>query len=162
MFAILFVVIGCGSQVPAADTKTDDKGGTTEMDKETKETLDFTQEETTHLPDKVAAEAEKLARANKDGGELAIHDGERTYFIVALGERPTGGFTIQVVKVEKEDGHVHVYAAEEAPAKDAFVTQVISYPYTVVSVEGEYAKDDVTFHVEGTEKAKETSMTNDQ
>ncbi|HBN86390.1 MAG TPA: hypothetical protein DDZ89_21410 [Clostridiales bacterium] len=56
--------------------------------------------------------------------------------VVFMGEKNTGGYGIEVVSVEDNEGRTNVVVKETTPAKDAMVIQVITYPYTVVTMKG--------------------------
>ncbi|MXO07222.1 protease complex subunit PrcB family protein [Flavobacterium sp. HBTb2-11-1] len=56
------------------------------------------------------------------------------YVILNMGEKNTGGYTIDVEKVEETDKNIIITVKEYSPAKDAMTMQVISYPYTVVKI----------------------------
>jgi hypothetical protein len=56
------------------------------------------------------------------------------YVILNMGEKNTGGYSIGVEKVEETDKNIIITVKENAPAKDAMVMQVVSYPYTVVKI----------------------------
>ncbi|WP_456314495.1 protease complex subunit PrcB family protein [Pseudomonas shirazensis] len=56
------------------------------------------------------------------------------YIILNMGEKNTGGYSIGVEKVEETDKNIIITVKENAPAKDAMVMQVITYPYTVVKI----------------------------
>lgn len=56
------------------------------------------------------------------------------YVILNMGEKNTGGYSIGVDKVEETDKNIIITVKENAPAKDAMVMQVITYPYTVVKI----------------------------
>ena len=56
------------------------------------------------------------------------------YVILNMGEKNTGGYSIGVDKVEETDKNIIITVKENAPAKDAMMMQVITYPYTVVKV----------------------------
>jgi hypothetical protein len=56
------------------------------------------------------------------------------YVILNLGEKNSGGYSIGVEKVEETDKNIIITTKENNPSPDAMVTQVISYPYTVVRI----------------------------
>ena len=56
------------------------------------------------------------------------------YVILNMGEKSTGGYSIGVDKVEETDKNIIITVKENAPAKDAMLLQVITYPYTVVKI----------------------------
>ncbi|MTI55494.1 MAG: protease complex subunit PrcB family protein [Geosporobacter ferrireducens] len=57
------------------------------------------------------------------------------YVIATRGEKPTGGFTVdidRIMKVKEEDKNkLVIYVTFEDPKPGDVVTQVITYPYTV-------------------------------
>jgi hypothetical protein len=53
---------------------------------------------------------------------------------VLMGERPTGGFSVAVDSIRREGDNVIVNATFARPASDAIVIQVLTSPFTVVSV----------------------------
>ncbi|MEO8239156.1 MAG: protease complex subunit PrcB family protein [Flavobacterium sp.] len=56
------------------------------------------------------------------------------YVILNMGEKNSGGYSIGVEKVEETDKNIIITVKENNPSPDAMVTQVISYPYTVVRI----------------------------
>ena len=115
------------------------------------EPLEFTVEEWEHLPTEVRTVVEELKKSD-ESRHRSLTSAERTYLIIVLGQRPTGGYTINVNRLEQADDSLHVYAEEEGPPEDALVTQVISYPFIVISVPGQFAEDDVHIHLDTAEK----------
>lgn len=111
------------------------------------EPLDFTIEQEQALPETVKTTVEQVTSTRSKSNEVVTTEG-RTYVIIALGERSTGGYSVDVQKIEQRGDALHVYAKEAPPPKGAMVIQVISYPFTVVSVKGTYDDNDVQFHVE--------------
>ena len=60
-----------------------------------------------------------------------------TYLLVSSGEKPTGGYGIEVVSLADYSGEYKALVGEGKPAADAVVPQVITYPYVVIK----YATD---------------------
>ena len=56
------------------------------------------------------------------------------YVILNMGEKNTGGYSIEVEKVEETDKNIIITVKENSPAPDAMTMQVITYPYTVVKI----------------------------
>lgn len=56
--------------------------------------------------------------------------------VVFMGEKNTGGYGIEVASVEDNEGRTVVLVKETAPEKDAMVIQVVTYPFTVVTMKG--------------------------
>ncbi|MDA8354002.1 MAG: protease complex subunit PrcB family protein [Firmicutes bacterium] len=98
--------------------------------------LSFQEESAEKLPEAVkkirsevmAADSEKLSHRE-------VRSGDRTYLILSLGQRPTGGYAIQVEKVVRKGDTIQVIAEESPPPKGSFNTQVITQPTTVISLE---------------------------
>jgi hypothetical protein len=56
------------------------------------------------------------------------------YIAVLSGQKPSGGFGIEVKSVEDNEGITSIVVEEIEPAPGAFVTQVITYPYVLIKV----------------------------
>lgn len=56
------------------------------------------------------------------------------YVILNMGQKNTGGYSIDVEKVEETDSNIIITVKENNPAPDAMLMQVITYPYTVIKV----------------------------
>ncbi|MDN5347981.1 MAG: hypothetical protein PWP65_1545 [Clostridia bacterium] len=67
-------------------------------------------------------------------GGFARSEGDRTYLLATVGERPTGGYGVRIDEVLRgKDGLVAV-ATLTAPRPGQAVTQAITYPYDLVSI----------------------------
>ncbi len=56
------------------------------------------------------------------------------FIILNMGEKMTGGYSIDVVNVEETADKIIITVRENEPAPGAMVTQAITYPYTVVKI----------------------------
>lgn len=56
------------------------------------------------------------------------------YVILNMGEKSTGGYSIEVENVEETDKNIIITIKENSPRSDEMVMQVITYPYTIVKV----------------------------
>ena len=52
----------------------------------------------------------------------------RTFITVAMGEKPSGGYSIDVEKIEMNGEGVTIYVNEKEPEEGAMVTTVMTYP----------------------------------
>ena len=68
------------------------------------------------------------------GGQTLI-DGENLYLLVTYGEKPTGGFSVEITEIVKEKDKLVVTANFNEPGKDEMVTQALTYPYSLVIIE---------------------------
>lgn len=59
-----------------------------------------------------------------------------TYFVVAvfLGERPTGGHSIEITRVVETEQAVRAYVQETNPPPDTMVTQAFTQPYHIIKI----------------------------
>jgi hypothetical protein len=65
------------------------------------------------------------------------HD-DFVYFYIGWGEKPTGGYDVSVKSVEKsETGEIEINIGFISPSPDDMVTQVITYPYDLISYQGQ-------------------------
>ncbi|PTX58301.1 protease stability complex PrcB-like protein [Melghirimyces profundicolus] len=134
LFMLLMVSLigsgGCGSP----DASDDSKGGASNFEKQT---LSFQQESPKQLPEKVKKEQAEVMKESADSGKSSLTEvraGDRTYLILSLGQRPTGGYSIRVNEVVKKGDTIRVVAEEVPPAKGSFTTQALTKPTVVISV----------------------------
>lgn len=59
---------------------------------------------------------------------------ESDLVIVALGEQPTGGYSVSIESIQLAGGELAVTGKATAPGADAVVTQALTYPYSAVSI----------------------------
>lgn len=85
------------------------------------------------IPDKIK---EILPRYQALERALACKVNDAVYVVVTRGEKPTGGYTVDIDKIEKikeEDRFkLVVYAKFTDPKPGDVVTQAVTYPYIVV------------------------------
>jgi hypothetical protein len=82
-----------------------------------------------------------MEMVNKNKGEkgfIYTIDDSNGYIYIAVmnGVKPTGGYSIEVTGIEDNEGRTNVFVKELVPSKDTMVTQVITYPYTIVRARG--------------------------
>lgn len=136
MLAFLLVLTGCGDG--------SDKEGSSKTE------LIIHSESEENLPQEVKAKLKALTES-KTEGEATVRKGDRIYLLVALGERPTGGYGVELTKAELIDEKLlEVYAKEVTPSKDSITAQALTYPVGVGYIETDSAEDikEYQFHVE--------------
>lgn len=67
-------------------------------------------------------------------GAPQIDFSRSTLVVYAAGERPTGGYAVNVVEVRRMGSRIEVAVEVSEPAPDAIVTQALTYPYVVVEL----------------------------
>jgi hypothetical protein len=55
---------------------------------------------------------------------------------IFLGEKPTGGFAVEIVKAERNGGELVINYKEVNPAPGAIVTQALTQPFHIVRIDG--------------------------
>ena len=55
--------------------------------------------------------------------------------VVALGEKNTGGYGVEIDSISLEDDVLHVQARATSPAPDAITTQAITHPITAALID---------------------------
>ena len=74
----------------------------------------------------------RLEKIKKRGGTETFTDSKYTYVLLATGERPTGGYGIEVVdakEVHLESGsYIQITAKEIRPKPGDVLIQVLTYP----------------------------------
>ena len=91
----------------------------------------------------VAPSADALSEAT---GAQVPDAGEGTYLAAFWGEKPTGGYTMEILSARMEGDKITVQLALEEPPSDAVVSQALTYPYAAAVVRGGIREDtDLTF-----------------
>lgn len=57
-----------------------------------------------------------------------------TLVLVALGQRPTGGYTVRVESVARRGGVLEISAVEQAPGGSCVTIQALTQPFQVIAV----------------------------
>lgn len=69
-------------------------------------------------------------------GIYSLIDGDYIYVLVAAGERPTGGYSLDVDSItEVTPGTAYIHANLQTPAEGSMVTQALTYPTVMVKFE---------------------------
>jgi len=86
-----------------------------------------------------------LKQVQKSGGHTIVRADGKTYVVIGVGQRPTGGYRLVTERVERTGAHGFVIRVrEQKPAAGAMKTQVISYPTLVVALPDAQAQVQVT------------------
>ena len=64
----------------------------------------------------------------------AFNHGDRTYFLLTSGEKPTGGYKARIVSLDVDQGELVALCRFEEPSSDQPRTEALSYPYDLVTV----------------------------
>lgn len=75
---------------------------------------------------------EALGDANIFPGDLNFDDIDLV--IVALGEQPTGGYSVNIESIQLAGGELAVAGKASSPGPDAVTTQALTYPYSAVVI----------------------------
>jgi len=111
----LVVVAGCG-----------DQAGADEPDEP---------EEIT-LPDELPSEIQAWIENSqvKFGAQTKVYE-EILYVLVTYGEKPTGGFEVEITDIEEKEDKILVTVKFTEPGKDEMVTQALTYPYDLAMLD---------------------------
>lgn len=63
---------------------------------------------------------------------------DNTYILVTYGEKPTGGFSVEITDVEKIDDGLKVFVNFTKPGEDELVTEALTYPYDLAVIENKF------------------------
>ncbi len=88
------------------------------------------------LPDELPAEVQAWidAAINDFGGQTLVHEGI-LYLLVTYGEKPTGGYDVEITGITEEEGKLVVTANFTEPGEDEMVTQALTYPYDLAMLD---------------------------
>ncbi len=101
-------------------------------DEEVKEVIVPEVPEEEELPEEIKAWIEDSRDAF--GGRTRIHNGF-LYILVTYGEKPTGGYTVEIAEIARQGEELFVTVQFSEPGEDEMVTQAITYPYDLAVVE---------------------------
>jgi hypothetical protein len=82
----------------------------------------------------------------------AVDFNKNSVVVVFAGERPTGGWSVRITRVEQSGADCTVHYDVRRPPRGAMVTQVITHPYAVALVKGKCARVKGPQAASGTEK----------
>jgi len=88
------------------------------------------------LPDELPAEVQDWINAAIDnfGGQTFIHE-DILYLLVTYGEKPTGGYEVEITEITEEEGKLVVTANFTEPGEDDMVSQALTYPYDLAMLD---------------------------
>lgn len=119
------LLIGCGTDEPQTENESSLHETGTE--------IAFEHVELEEAPQSVRSAVEFKSR--KESTFVLPGEDDEIYIVVTRGEKPTGGFTVDILHViEQEDAIVTLYKFKD-PADDELVTQAITYPFDLVKID---------------------------
>ena len=78
----------------------------------------------------------KMLTNQRAGAPSPPVDFTRTTVIgVFLGTRPTGGFSVEITGIDKQGNELTVTWRERKPGRDDMVTQILTSPYQLVTID---------------------------
>jgi len=125
-FVVVFILISCG-----AKKTTDSKGLYEVLTQQSDGGGNIKFFEILTEPNEIAMlQSDPLLKDKMKQGDI----NNSNYVILNMGQKNTGGYSIDVEKVEETDSNIIITVKENNPAPDAMLMQVITYPYTVIKV----------------------------
>jgi hypothetical protein len=151
-FLVLITLTGCGQGVvhPSPPSAREEASEMKEQ------MLTYKKVSMSQLPESLKQKANEMQSSPKEETYISYED-SLAYIMIALGERKTGGYSIQVNKVTQKGNDLIIYAEELTPPKDGFVTQVITNPITIISVEKKQPFDHVNVQIEKGKSPQDTT-----
>ena len=77
--------------------------------------------------------AEEYEETFGEGADIDF--GEHSVIAVFSGEKPTGGYEIEITGITETTNRIKINVLETIPGEDCVVIQVITFPYDVVLIE---------------------------
>lgn len=87
------------------------------------------------LEEAPAAVADWVNSNREKGGTFSVADGDDLYLVIAAGEKPSGGYEIELVSVGESEGTLEVVYKVNEPGPDVMVAMMIDYPVKIVKVQ---------------------------
>ncbi|MBI3418388.1 MAG: protease complex subunit PrcB family protein [Verrucomicrobia bacterium] len=73
-------------------------------------------------------------RARDEAKSPAIDFAKEMVVFVAMGQQRTGGYSVEIVKVEPGETSLKIFVKRKSPPKGAMVTQALTSPFHIVAV----------------------------
>jgi len=73
--------------------------------------------------------------ARSDSALLKIDFAKQMIIAVFQGQKPSGGYSIEIAKLVRDGKRLEVVIEEKAPGKNCFTTQVLTHPFHVIVTE---------------------------
>ena len=88
------------------------------------------------IPDELPAEVQAWIEAGLEdfGARILEYDG-LLYLLVTYGEKPTGGYDVEITDISEKENKLVVTAHFTEPGKDDIVTEALTYPYDLAMLE---------------------------
>lgn len=81
---------------------------------------------------------------NSKGYKVLEEDDDGTIVYIGVGEKPTGGYNIEVEKIDKKNDTINIEVKEISPGQEDMVTQILTYPSVVLKIKDEFENIKVT------------------
>lgn len=89
-----------------------------------------------YLTDELPAEVQNwIEESRKDFASQTLTHENILYLLITYGEKPTGGYDVEIIDINEEGGRLVVNVLFTEPAEDEMVTQVLTYPYDLAMLE---------------------------
>lgn len=75
------------------------------------------------------------------GAHSANGAGGYKYVLISAGEKPTGGYGVEITGVEKEEGVIYIAAKVVSPKIGDMVIQALTYPHVLVRFRAEETEE---------------------
>lgn len=88
------------------------------------------------MPDELPAEVQAWIDASiyNFGGQTFVYE-DILYLLVTYGEKPTGGYNVEITDITEGEGKLVVTADFTEPGEDEMVTQALTYPYDLAMLD---------------------------
>lgn len=88
------------------------------------------------LPDQLPAEVELWIEQSMERfmAQTLEHEGI-LYLLVTYGEKPTGGYAVEITEITEAEDKVLVTVHFTEPGEDEVVTQALTYPYDLAMID---------------------------
>ena len=67
-------------------------------------------------------------------GESGVDFNKYSVLAEFVGQRNTGGYSVEILEVTESDNSINLFVKEMIPGENCMVTQVISYPFDVIVI----------------------------
>ncbi len=152
MVLLIFLLTGCGSGTTEDQSMGEEKESTN---------LSFKTIKVENAPDRVQ---QWISKNRSEKTKKVFNVDGMTYAIILLGEKPTGGFNVEIEQIQRvktnssqSDGLNTVSYKVTEPEKGSVTIQTLTYPVTIAKMEGETSRS-YRFQTSKQKESKDTVL----
>lgn len=133
--AIAVSLLAIGMITTACRSESKDRSAVEHASIESQETVSFIRPDAEDRPEVVRNWISMLLELDRSPVWHTMVQDDMMYIYIGWGEKPTGGYNVEVSEVNKRSGELIVTATFRAPTPGQMVIQMITHPFDLIAIE---------------------------